>query len=239
MDSSRARPAATEATPSSTASPAKSKPTGYHGHARLEMVDYVPPGVRRVADVGCGEGLFGAALRARGAEVWGIEIDEAAAATARTRLDRVLVGDVAAAMAELPAGAFDCIVFNDVLEHLIDPRAILRAAKTRLAPGGVIVCSIPNVRHYRNLWNLIVHKQWRYEDAGTLDRTHLRFFTERSIADMFDELGFETLRLEGINGFTSWKFALLGKLSLGLLSDVFHIQFACVVRPIDPTSPQL
>ena len=208
-----------------------SKPPGYHGQSRPEMVAFVPSSARRVLDVGCGEGLFGAALKARGAEVWGIELDAAAAEQAAVRLDRVVPGDVTAAFGELPAGHFDCIVFNDVLEHLVDPYAVLVASKRLLAPGGVVVCSLPNVRHFRVLWNLIVRKQWRYEDSGVLDRTHLRFFTEKSIAEMFQGLGFEILEIRGIGGFTSWKFALIGRLSLGLLSDAFHLQFACVVRP--------
>src|SRR5882672_773658 len=120
MHSSRSKPA----------SPANAKPAGYHGQARPEMVAFVPAGARRVLDVGCGEGLFGAEVKARrAAEVWGIELDPTAAAVAGKRLDRVLTGDVASAIAELPRGFFDCIVFNDVLEHLVDPRQILTAAK--------------------------------------------------------------------------------------------------------------
>jgi 2-polyprenyl-3-methyl-5-hydroxy-6-metoxy-1,4-benzoquinol methylase len=208
-----------------------STPADYHAHARPEMLAYVPASARRVLDVGCGEGLFGASLKARGAEVWGIELAGPAAEAAAGRLDRVLAADVGAAMADLPRAHFDCVVFNDVLEHLVDPYAVLAQARSLLAPEGVVVCSIPNVRHYRNLWNLMIHKQWRYEDHGVLDRTHLRFFTERSIVEMFDELGFEILRMQGINGFTSWKYALLGRLTMGLLADAFHLQFACVVRP--------
>ncbi len=195
------------------------------------MLPYVPASAHRVLDVGCGEGHFGQSVKVRGAEVWGIELEAAAADRARTRLDRVLTGDVAKTLPTLPAAQFDCIVFNDVLEHLVDPDSALLAAKRLLTPNGVIVCSLPNVRHFRNLWNLMIHKQWRYEDSGTLDRTHLRFFTERSMVDMFNRLDLEILQKCGINGFTSWKFRALGYLSLGLLSDAFHFQYAFVVRP--------
>ena len=211
--------------------PHSPKPIEYHAHARREMLDFVPPGARRVLDVGCGEGLFGALLKQRGAEIWGIEPAPEAAALASERLDKVLTSDVETALAKLPPHGFDCVVFNDVLEHLVDPGAVLQRSRELLTAGGLIVCSIPNVRYFQNLWNLLAHKQWRYEDEGILDRTHLRFFTERSIRDMFDEHGFELVRMQGINGFTSWKFALISRLSFGLLSDVFHLQFACVARP--------
>jgi 2-polyprenyl-3-methyl-5-hydroxy-6-metoxy-1,4-benzoquinol methylase len=204
---------------------------GYFGNARAEMLAYVPASARRVLELGCGAGVFGASVKARGAEVWGVELNPAAARAAEARLDRVLCADVETALAELPRASFDCVVYNDVLEHLVDPRAALTATKALLAPGGVVVCSIPNVRHFRNLINLIVHKQWRYEEHGVLDRTHLRFFTERSIVEMFDELGYDVRRLECVNGYTSWKYKALGKLSLGFLSDVFTQQFGCVAAP--------
>jgi 2-polyprenyl-3-methyl-5-hydroxy-6-metoxy-1,4-benzoquinol methylase len=211
--------------------PHSPKPPEYHAHARREMLEFVPTGARRVLDVGCGEGLFGVLLKERGSEIWGIEPVPKAAALASERLDKVLTSDVETALAELPPHGFDCIVFNDVLEHLVDPGAILLRSRDLLTPGGVVVCSIPNVRYFQNLWNLLAHKQWRYENEGILDRTHLRFFTERSIRDMFDEYGFELVRMQGINGLTSWKFRLISRLSLGLLSDVFDLQFACVARP--------
>lgn len=195
------------------------------------MLSYVPPTARMILEVGCGEGAFGAQLKAREAEVWGIELDPAAAQIARARLDRVFEGTVESIWSTLPAARFDCVVFNDVLEHLVDPEQILVSCQRLLTAGGTVVCSLPNVRHFRNLWNLLVHKQWRYEDSGTLDRTHLHFYTERSIVDLFQRTGYEILRMDGINGFTSWKFRLIKRASFGLLSDVFDFQFACVARP--------
>ncbi len=64
-----------------------------------------------------------------------------------------------------------------------------------------------------------------------LDRTHLRFFTKKSIIDTFTELNYEILQLEGINGMDSWKFNLLNMLLLGNISDTRYMQFVCVVRP--------
>lgn len=198
------------------------------------MLPFVPLDAQRILDVGCGQGLFGALLKERGAEVWGVEPVAEAAAEAAARLDKVLASEIERAFTELPRESFDCVVCNDVLEHLVDPYAALQRIRDLLTPKGSVVCSIPNVRYFTNLWNLLAHKQWRYEDFGVLDRTHLRFFTERSIVDMFDDADFEVVRMQGINGFTSWKFSLVKKASFGLLSDVFDFQFACVARPRKP-----
>lgn len=72
---------------------------------------------------------------------------------------------------------------------------------------------------------------WRYEGEGVLDATHLRFFTRRSIGRMFEEAGYEIIRLEGINiQVRGWKFELLRLLTAGRLDDIKYWQFAVVAR---------
>ena len=157
----------------------------YYHHARAEVLELVPPSAHRVLDVGCGEGTLGASIRARQpAEVHGVELVQNAAARARHRLDRVWNSSVEQALPTLPDGYYDCIVAADVLEHLIDPWAVLTALKSKLAPGGTIVSSIPNIQNWAVLADLVRGK-WEYEDEGTLDRTHLRFFTRRSVEELF------------------------------------------------------
>jgi len=122
------------------------------------------------------------------------------------------------------------IVFNDSLEHLIDPFLFLEKIKHKLKPGGSVVISIPNVRHFRNLYQLIFKKQWRYVDSGILDRTHLRFFTCESIRDMFEEAGFSIVQRKGIHGTRKRKVRILALLSFCFLSDIRFLQFAVVAR---------
>jgi hypothetical protein len=98
---------------------------------------------------------------------------------------------------------------------------------------GVVVASIPIVRHFRNLYNLIFRKQWRYVDSGILDRTHLRFFTCESIKDMFKDAGFSIAQLKGIHDSRKRKIKILSLLSLGLLSDIRYLQFAVVAKVAD------
>lgn len=208
------------------------KPDDYFIQTRPEMLEYIPESAERILEAGCASGLFGAQLKRRpNVEVWGIEYDSVSAESARNRLDMVFAGDILGLTDHLPNAYFDCVIFNDVLEHLVDPYAVLLKVKSKLAKDGLIVCSIPNIRFFYTLRNFIVSKQWKYEDAGIMDKTHLRFFTKRSIEDMFDSLGYRIVELKGINGINSWKFSLLNALSMGYLSDTRYLQFACVVTP--------
>lgn len=209
------------------------KTSSYYVFGRKEMVEFVPEDARTTLEVGCGEGVFSEEIKKRlGSEVWGIEYDSVAAEKARNKLDAVLHGDVVVLLDQLPDHYFDCIVFNDVLEHLADPFILLTKTKVKLSDHGVIVASIPNVRHISVLKELLIDKNWRYEDAGILDKTHLRFFTKKSILEMFDGLGFDVIRIEGINKTSSFrKFHLWNILCLGHLSDAMYSQYACVAKP--------
>ena len=172
--------------------PAQPVPT-YYNWSRPEVVALVQPAGKRVLDVGCAAGAMGAAMLAAGAaQVVGIEVDTAAAATARTRLSAVYSFDLDRLPSlPYPRGYFDVITFADVLEHLRDPAALLRHLRGWLSDTGNIVCSIPNVRHESVLLPLLVQGRWNYEDAGILDRTHLRFFTLDSMLRLLRETGYE------------------------------------------------
>ncbi len=50
---------------------------------------------------------------------------------------------------------------------------------------GLIVASIPNVRHYSTIFSLVVRGYWPYRDRGIHDKTHLRFFTLKNIKELF------------------------------------------------------
>lgn len=210
------------------------KPGGYFTQTRFEMLRFIPTTARRILDVGCGEGILGLRLKEKlGAEVCGVELAASAADVARERLDRVFCGDIMEQLDHFQDHYFDCIVFNDVIEHLVDPYGMLLRIKQKLARHGVAVCSIPNIRYFRNLFNLVVRGEWHYEECGILDKTHLRFFTKKSITEMFESLGYRIVRIEGINRTPSWKVALLNLGTFGLLRDTRYMQFGCVAQPLE------
>lgn len=194
----------------------------YPFSGREEMLSFVPAEARAVLDVGCGSGGFGATLRRAGPArtVWAVEVLPDLAAAARPHYDRVLVGTYPEVLVGVDR-RFDCIVFNDVLEHMVDPWAALRSTLPWLAPGGSVVASIPNVRNVRVVANLVLRGDWTYTDSGVLDRTHLRFFTARTIRELFRASGFVVERLEGINVVGSGRFRFGGALRYVLRDFAF------------------
>jgi 2-polyprenyl-3-methyl-5-hydroxy-6-metoxy-1,4-benzoquinol methylase len=198
---------------------------------RREVLPLVPASARSVLDVGCGLGGFGATLREADPTraIWAIESDPMVADTARAHYDRVLVGRFPDVLDEQD-GQFDCIVFNDVLEHMIDPWAALRRATRHLTDRGTVVASIPNVRFVRTVVDLVVRGDWTYTESGVLDRTHLRFFTRKTIYDLFEESGYDVEALHGIN-WVGHARTPLSRVFPALLGDFAYSGFAVAARP--------
>jgi 2-polyprenyl-3-methyl-5-hydroxy-6-metoxy-1,4-benzoquinol methylase len=153
----------------------------------------------RVLEVGCSSGYFGQALKNAGHEVWGVELSAKAAARARKKLDHVFVGTIEKFLANdtLKGIRFDYITFGDVLEHLVDPVRVLKDCRRFLPPNGCIAASIPNVAH-KAVRLMLLEGRWDYAEFGILDNTHLRFFTRKSIVDMFTEAGFAVHRMDAV-----------------------------------------
>ncbi|MHC4156049.1 MAG: class I SAM-dependent methyltransferase [Planctomycetota bacterium] len=200
------------------------------------MLKYIPGNVKRVLELGCAEGNFSSLVKTRfGAECWGVEIDRRAAEVAGTRLDKILSGDVNHCLSDVPDNYFDCVVCNDILEHLADPYALLIQLKKKLTAEGVLVASFPNVRYCRNLFELVVRGNWDYKEHGILDRTHLRFFTYKSLDRMFPQLGYELLTIEGLEPRRNIKTVAVQILTLpflNLFKDIRYHHFACVAKPV-------
>jgi 2-polyprenyl-3-methyl-5-hydroxy-6-metoxy-1,4-benzoquinol methylase len=204
----------------------------YYRHPRPEMLGFVPATARRVLELGCAEGRFATAVKERtGGEVWGIEFNPQAAECASAVIDRVLVGDADQKIAELPDTYFDAVICNDVLEHLVDPVATLKQLRRKLQPQGVVVASIPNIRYLPALSKVVFRKDFPQEDEGIFDRTHLRFFTRKSIVRMFETAGFTMRRIKGINRYYGPLALLITFVSFGYFADVMYLQYACVASP--------
>jgi len=212
--------------------------TIYYTGCRKEMIPFVPAGSKKILEVGCGEGNFISQLKSGGAELWGVEPDQVSARIAGTKLFKVLNNTIEEALGSLPDKYFDVLVLNDVLEHMLYPGDNLRKLKAKLNSSGQLVASIPNFRYVKSLFQVAVKGNWRYRDHGILDQTHIRFFTRKSIRDLFEDSGYDIIMVKGINRTKSIKFHLLvflfSLLTLTSHLDMLYLQFAVVARTKDP-----
>lgn len=216
--------------------------SNYYRHPRREVIELVPLAARTVLDVGCAAGLLGEQLRARqGCEVWGIETDPEAARLASGRLARVLEAPAERAAAELPARYFDGLILADVLEHLTEPLATLRALAPSLAPGASVIISVPNIQYHVVLRDLLAGR-WTYRPSGILDSTHLRFFTRASIVELVRLAGLSVERIAPVFARKSERRAAWwGVRPSGLpvaagtaVEDFYATQFHVVARCAEP-----
>ena len=148
---------------------------------RPDVFGMVPYAAIAILDVGCSNGALGASLKfaQSGRRVCGIEMDADFALEAGTRIDRVICSDLNQFDWNVFANdtKFDCIIFADILEHLIDPEKHLKAARRFLQPGGCLVISLPNIRHISSFYSIFIKGTFPARDRGIFDRTHLRWFT--------------------------------------------------------------
>ncbi|MGH9442147.1 MAG: class I SAM-dependent methyltransferase [Thermoanaerobaculia bacterium] len=157
---------------------------------RPDLVERVPGGARSVLDVGCARGAPARLLRQRGVvEIVGIEPDAEDARAAGSRYDRIVCSRLDAVADEGWAGRFDAILFGDVLEHLEDPGLALEQVRPWLSARGRVVASVPNIGNAAVLADLL-EGRFDYIPYSILSGTHVRFFTRRSLADLFESCGF-------------------------------------------------
>lgn len=163
---------------------------------RPDLAALIDPGADAVLDVGCGPGQLGAELKARGVRrVVGIELNPSAARVAADRLDEVLTLNVETDEVPYADGSFDYIVYGDVVEHLVDPWSVLRAHRRLLRETGSVIISTPNIGYWPVIADLL-RGRWEYRDHGTMDGTHLRFFTRKGLQQLCEQAGYQVARID-------------------------------------------
>ena len=197
----------------------------YFVEFREEIVPLLPEYSARALDLGCGSGTTSGQLKKIGRFGWvcGVEGNPEVAKIAEKNLDRVLVGDIEKLEYPFEDGTFDTILALDILEHMVDPWRVLERLRKLLKPGGRLVVSIPNVRHYSVAIPLVLLGDWRYQQEGILDSTHLRFFTKRTTLKMLSSAGFG-VEMVDFTGAKRGLGALVNRLTFGLFREFFIFQ---------------
>jgi len=170
------------------------KQTPIHDNFNPGILRFMPRDLKRIVEVGSSSGALARTYRNANpdCEYIGIEIDPGYAEISRRFCTDVIFGNIESMGDEAFAKLFpsDCWIFGDALEHLYDPWALLRRIRRHLPDTSQIIACIPDAQHW-SLQVLLNNGQFRYQDQGLLDRTHIRWFTRTTIVELFESTGYK------------------------------------------------
>ena len=190
----------------------------------------------KVLDIGCASGYIGEFLvMNKGCEVWGIEPDnESFSLSIKKGYARVVNKSVEDGLKDelLKNEKFDFIIVADVLEHLVDPESVLNKISGFMTESGKLLVSLPNIGHYSTRFSHLFGN-WEMQDAGIMDRTHLHFYTLKTMSEMFKKTGWKIDLVRPRGDLERWarkiNFEKIGKILLFALSRFFAVQFIFVL----------
>lgn len=178
------------------------KSGSYFSGFRQDLIGQLPSNPNaKILEIGCSAGSTGELALAEGkcGSYCAVELSPAAAEKARQRLTEVVTGNVETIRLPWEPCTFDVLILSEVLEHLIDPWAVLRKLHVLLKPGAVVFASSPNVSHF-HVALMLLRGEWKLTDCGIMDRTHLRWFTPKSFREMFEQSGYTVVSSGGRMG---------------------------------------
>ena len=176
----------------------KKKLTAYTG-VNQEIITMIPKDAESVLDVGCARGaLLDAISKSNDKNIFtvGIEVNKKFVSEAKKKIDKVELANFETYDVAKLRKKFDVIIFGDVLEHFKKPPEAIKKAKTILKKNGLIIASIPNIRHYHAFVEIFIKGIFPREQRGIFDNTHLRFFTLKNIKNLFRSNGFEITKIK-------------------------------------------
>ena len=204
----------------------------YFHHERREIRPLLPKTATNILEIGAASGQTLRWMKTiyPNAGTTGVEINEAIAAELGRNVDVAIIGNISECLPRLKK--YDLILLLDVLEHLVDSTDVLRNVRQLLVPCCHVVVSLPNIAHLSVTIPLLLKRQFRYQDAGILDRTHVRFFVEDTAISLMNDAHFKVSKglISGIQG---PKARMLDRLSLGLLRHHLTKQYIMLGEPAD------
>lgn len=212
------------------------KNLNYFSNVREDLITLIPKSIKNcnVLEIGCGNGAtlrklkeMDIAIKTTGIELYPQMINY------YDVLDQFFSEDIE--KITFPSSMdnfFDIILLGDILEHLVDPWSTLKKISALLTPNGLLLVSLPNIRYYSIIKSILWNGDFKYEEAGILDKTHLRFFCKKNIIELLESADFKidiissSFDKETMKSKKYW----LNKITFEIFHDFFVYQFLVVAR---------
>jgi len=213
------------------------KAPDYFSNIRKDLINLIDANAKdlKILEVGAayGETLYYLKQNGIAAEVVGVDIFEDTKNKQNYKpLDRFIFGDIE--KIELPEYIqhFDLILLPDVLEHLFEPKSVLGTLKKYLKEDGKIIVSMPNIRYYSALYKIVFKGDFKYEESGIFDYTHVRFYCRKNIQGLLETAGYKVLKQESsIKNYQGKSLSkLINLITFGIFEEFFSTQYFFVVK---------
>lgn len=209
----------------------------YYSNVRYDAIKLIDKNQKdlKILEIGAayGETLFHLKEKNIANEVIGIDLFEDKNNTSRyKKLDKFIFGDIDKLDVSEYNTHFDLILLLDVLEHIVEPKSILKKTQELLKNDGEVIISIPNIRHYSAMVKIFFKGNFRYEESGVFDYTHLRFYCKKDMIELLEKNGFSILYYESsiknFKGKSITKF--INFISFGVFEEFFSTQYLFKVK---------
>lgn len=208
------------------------KKQSYFSHVRHEVIDAIKDmkGLN-VVEIGGGTGNTLIHLKKTGIASSIHLYDIVDFVKEKDEFDSIHIGDVESC--EFPTNKYDVIILADVLEHLFDPKKTIERLIPSLKKDGFILCSIPNIRHFKTFCKIFFMGTFKYDDSGLFDITHLRFFCKRDMIKLLDFPNkLKLMSIQSSNKFVKSKASVLDKATFRIFSEFLTVQYIIVLKNI-------
>jgi len=208
------------------------KDSGYYANVRHDLISLLGKGDKnlKVIEIGAGYGETLHYLKQQGiaAEAVGLDIfEDEKNRSSYKPVDRFIFGNIEEVDFPEYKAYFDTVILADVLEHLIEPQRVLEKVRYYLKDEGMILVSMPNIRHYSAFKRIFLQGDFRYEPSGLFDYTHMRFYCKKNMVGLLEKGGFTIdeakSSIRNYKGKSGAKW--LNTLTFGLFEELLSVQY--------------
>lgn len=208
------------------------KPNHYFSNVRYDLISFMEKELKSltILEIGAGSGATLLELKQSGfaEKIYGYDIVDIC--KNKNEFEQFVVGNIE--QEQFPFNEkFDIIILADVLEHLIEPEMVLKKIVPYLKDNGSIYISLPNIRYFKAVYQIFFKGNFKYEEEGVLDKTHLRFFCKKNMKQLINKTeAFNIVKIESNLLHTKSRKGLLNSLTFRLFEEFLSQQYFLNVK---------